>query len=646
MHSIAEFLESSPKNFLNQIHGRVKSGGGLVSNNKIIEEVKKWALSDDRIATILEDLTEEHKNILFYIYASGAKGIEFNRLQNSFKKFTKKELSTILDSLVWNLLIFKRKGAQPVFFGFADLFDDCFHKLEKSQLVFDTPNAKHWMDYSSFLPFHYFATIAYISQNNIKITASGDIHKKYLQSLQNRFSYSSMISETVSNDELDLILNFGYSSKHVMDGELLLSVGKTFNAFLNISPTQQLITIINWWEELRFSKNVATAKALLETIPTEAGSLHRACERWWVFDSTRKRNYSEGTEGMSWEDLPKIIRELWVFGLIELSMDDGKLVAIRRSALGNTWITGDMEGITTVLGQSVPFCTQDFEILYPVQAFGKRQFILEHIATPTNDDRLLKYTLSKVRLLEGMSSSIDAQDVIALKDSLTFPDIVSNNMTDWIAESTNSEICQAYLLKVHSSSKFEELKTFPEFLEHTIETIPGYGFVLKHGQEENVRELLSHFGLTPPTNTNEPKKFMQQLKENAISPTWKLAEPVYYDIDYSIPEPQTKKSATLKNSTYTAPPKNMGFAQILKNIKYAVLMEEQVEVVWHEVEESRAILNSSPKRNDETRRVSIVTPISLNQNKDPITLHSIIVDSNEDMYININEIEHIKILED
>mgnify|MGYP000244337877 CR=1 FL=1 len=92
MQKIAEFLESSPKNFLNQIHSRVKSGGGLVSNSKIIEEVKGWATSTERTTEVINSLTDEQKKILLYIYASGSNGIEYNKLQNSFKKFSKKEI--------------------------------------------------------------------------------------------------------------------------------------------------------------------------------------------------------------------------------------------------------------------------------------------------------------------------------------------------------------------------------------------------------------------------------------------------------------------------------------------------------------------------------------------------------------------------
>ncbi len=646
MQSIAEFLESSPKNYLNQIHSRVSTGGGLVSNSKIIQEVKEWAVDSDRTAKILNELSEDQKRILLYVYASGTNGIELNKLQNSFKKFSKKDIATIIDTLIWNLLIFKRKGAQPVYFGFNDLFDTCFNTLKESEFSFSSEEDKHWADYSCFLPSHYFSTLAYISQNSIKITANGDIHKKYLNNLLARFSYSSIVSETVGNDELDLIINFAYSSRHIMEGELILNVGDQFKKFLTLQPVQQFCAILDWWEELRFKKNRATFKVLLDTITTEPTSLRKACEVWWVFDTNRKKNYCDTTEGFCWEDLPKVIRELWALGLIEFSLAKGKLYSVKRSPLGEAWITSNTDALTSIFNQTHSLCTQDFEILYPVQKFGNVQYILEHISVSTNDDRLLKYTLTKSKVLEGMSHSISATEIAQITDSLNFPGIVANNFTEWISESTNSEICEAYLLKVHSEAKFNELKSFPEFLAHTLETIPGYGFILKHEQEEEVRELLSHFGLSPPTNKIEPKKFVNPLKESVISSSWKLAEPVYYDIDYSMQEPQTKEKGQLKNSAYTAPPKNMDFGQILKNIKYAVLMEEQIEVVWHETEVSRAILNSTPKRNDETRRHCVVSPISLNQNKDPITLHSITVESNEDMYININEIEFIKILED
>jgi hypothetical protein len=131
--SLSEFLAAAPKTVVIKWHRRENDKGGLQQANRVAQKVFEWALGDDRIATALEDLGEDGRLSLLWIYASGRRGLKESEILNAQE--TPLHLAQFaLAKIEHELFACVREGESASFHGFAEMAVKVLPALVKESL--------------------------------------------------------------------------------------------------------------------------------------------------------------------------------------------------------------------------------------------------------------------------------------------------------------------------------------------------------------------------------------------------------------------------------------------------------------------------------------------------------------------------------
>ena len=632
MISFATFIQQSPKNYLNNLHKQLFDKKGLIKNAEIIDDISSWHMNEDRLDNLFSSMSQEQKSVLAYVYASGTKGVSIVQL-TKFCNFKADETNYIVDYLCWHQLVYRAKSNNSYLFGFSDLMPKMQHQtfpLEKEEDAQEHPS---WVNYQNFFGYHLFSFCSEIQSQKPKLTNAGELNKRFYNQIAQRFGFSHQLSTSITTDEMELIFTFLLKKELIHQINSIVYLTPNFFSFIKKNTEDLKKEILDWWVRWRFPNNTKTLKLFFKTLQKHNLHVNQACDLFWVYDSYRYKNYDPNESGKTWEDLPTILKEMWLIGLIEFANQNGLIKSIRFTETADKYFSKS----ESVSAPAQIFSTHDFEVFFPIQNFGADQFYLELISSALNDEVIIKYKLEKDKLLSGLNCGIDTQNFISVIDVLNLPDTIYANVKEWLSEHLDSEILDVKILKIHDQTKLSDLSEFPTFTELVKEVIPEYGFIFDAENEEKIREFLSHFNLKPAKGEATENNIQngQVIQEANHIQTNQVQYPEHLKIQYSLKKPKELNNVnSIENSKYSKSFKKLDFNQIIQVIKYSLLMEEQVEVIWAEFDE----------RDRETKLHDNLKPIELDNRKDPITF---VGENNKAQLITIpvNNIKNIRVIE-
>lgn|GEM_PF-2858141 len=572
MRTLLNFLEGAPKAALTAIHQRVVGKKGLLSSSKVLQECLEAILQSERQQGFLDSLEPWQQHLMQWIYGSLERGMTHSELVASVPREQQTQLQSFLMTASEKLFLCRIAVQGTVsYFGFQEFAEHFSMPLTAAN---PTPAAR-WYHHGNQLSWHLVRFCAQILKGQVKLTSAGELHRRSQTSLEDALVSTLVISESAPADERILILQ--YLSEHgwlkVQDCDVHLS--ETAWEGLTMHPGRLRHHLCNWWIERRFGMSASQFRQRLALWPevVELGSL--AWQLWPLCPHLRIPTQTSTTH--AWGSLPRILREIWLLGLIELNLEKGRHSYVRLSTEGRHWVEhSSWEHELNAL--PAPTATANFESILPTISPTKHLFTAASIAEPLSDESFVRIQFAKDPLLCALRAGLPES---WLQDFITWvhlPPSVAAAIAEWTSVHADSSISKVTLLRILNQERWKELSLFPQFLEHTTEAIPGYGFLLKPERDVAVRELLSHFGLEPPPEAAPRNGVL--LTNAPWSRDFAPATPPHGTPDYEWQPVEARSAlanALVGQGKYTTDFQVRDHGETLKVLRYAMVMEVPIE---------------------------------------------------------------------
>ena len=335
--------------------------------------------------------------------------------------------------------------------------------------------------------------------------------------------------------------------------------------------------LLAWWIPRRTGLTTAEFRSQLLTWPStiELGSLIRA---FWP-QSPSIRLPGANSNSFQWTSLPKTIREMWLLGLLELDVEKGRHTIARLHTDTRAWL--EQGAWQQDLNPSpAPRSTANFESILSVDSPPKFLFTAACLAEALNDEAFVRIQFSKAGLLSALRAGLPVSWFHDFMNWLKAPANVQQAMGEWSGIHLGSSLQKATVLRIQDPIRWTELSQFPQFLLHVEESIPNWGFLIKPAHEQQVRELMSHFGLEPPHE--QPPPSQHPLEMALWNRDFAAPVPIPGTPDFDL-QPSESRSAIANalagQSKYNTDFQALDHAQTLKVLRYGMVMEIPIESV-------------------------------------------------------------------
>lgn len=578
MRSLQSYLEAAPKTLLRELHTRFLGKRGLLNNSLILGEVCAFLREPTRVQDWTSSLEAWQLRTIRYIYQSGSRGLEAHELLASLPVTHRNALAGFLLGAAEQLLLWRSKTASSfVYHGFAD-----FSELFPTEThLLPTLGESRWFSNGGMLEWHLVQVLAGAQLGRLRLNASGDLHRRSSQLYEESFRYGAQLSPSEPGDELLIILQFLLDKDWLRVQDGLLRPSPQAMEFIRRSGFRLRAEILQWWISRRFGGETEHLRHLLSTCNGEICA-REAGEMFWPLDPASRPFSDEGT--ISWENLPRPVRELWILGMVDATIEQGRLSRMRLSAHGLEW----QEGKIAPVQGTHHACLPNFEMILSVSNGPLRLFQSACLARVENDEPVLRFSLTRDVFLEGLRSSLPEACDTEFMQWCGAPGNVQEALREWHSVHMGAEIETMRVLRIHDSAKMVELSAFPQFLEHTLETIPGWGFVLKQGHESTLREILKHFGLEPPPEPQESE--CKILRQAEWSKQFHLPWPAQGETDFDFkPGPNREAMASAMGATkYSTEFQQLDQNKLLQVLRYAHVTETPIEAMVRDPNDRKA----------------------------------------------------------
>lgn len=574
MRTLQHFLESAPKSALTAIHKRLLDQQGLLSSSRILQELLDFLRNPERFHAYDQKRSPWQQDCLRWVYRSRARGFTHSELVAALPRENQPELANFLLDACENLILF-RIGHQGTYtyFGF---FDYCQAIPSTPPTAIPDPGSR-WYGHGVQLFWHLVRTCALVQQSDLRITSTGELHRRSLTKVEEAFVSTKIISESAPSDERILLLEFlseqGWFLQN--DGEIRLS--EVALESLSQHPGRLRHHFFQWWLIKRTGMSAHDFRKWFQQWP-EHLELGAFAEMLWPLTPHGKPpNPNSATH--AWAGLPRVLRELWLLGIVDLNLEKGRHSRIRLSRDAIHWrLESSWE--SEILPVHAPVGTPNFEAVLPATSHTKFLFIAACISEILGEDGFLRIQFSKERMLTALRTGLSPIWIAEFFAWAKLPQGVMSAMEEWRGIHCGASIRLHTTLRILDSGKWKELSEFPQFLLHVEESIPLWGFILKPGHDRPVRDLLSHFGLEPPQDL-EAKRGIP-LTHGSWSIEFGVMPTVQGPIDFEW-QPAEVRSAVANalsvQSKYNTDFQLFDPAQTLKVLRYAMVMEVPVEAV-------------------------------------------------------------------
>ncbi len=515
MQSLSDFLASAPKPHLAKLYRRENPDAGLVAASKVSEAVLASALDPERLDTVLNDLEPGGRRLLLAVYASEERGMLESELVRGCEEGAG-EAGYWLGALEYELLALRREGEHRSYHGFRELAPLLLPRLLGEFLpAAQIPPHTAWISNVPHVASHFCHFLARAARGELRLTQSGELHRKCLQDLARSFASGAGLSSAAGEEEAILLHRFAVDSELVLDDDGTLRPAPPASELLEDGNAGFAARLRGWWLHRRARGLGRTLEAL--GAREEGGSAFGASALapfLAVYEGWDKARAKAPAELSTWENLPRLLRELWILGGIEFAMHRGRVRWARTPAPADAGLPEE-QGIGA---RGLP----NFEALVPGSVPLNRLFQVELLAARENDERVIRYRFSKDSVVAGLRAGLGLELLEEVAGWLGFEAPARRVLAEWAATYASASFCELFVLRVTDAARFADLEAFPRFMDLVTEVIPGYGFVLPRQARERARELLRAFDLQPGDESESRGAAKRPVFGESVDATWSL----------------------------------------------------------------------------------------------------------------------------
>jgi len=600
--TLLSFLEGAPKTALTSIHQRFVGKKGLLSGSKILSESLEAILAPERMDEWLANLELWQKDCLHLIYASLDRGLTSSELLLAVPTDQQAHLHIFLLDAAERLCICRVTApgltSYYPFQEFAKLF------AMPLNLGKDTASTR-WYQHGNQLVWHLVRVCAQVLKGQVRYTATGELHRRSTTCLDECLVSTQALSEQAPADERTLILQYMSEQGWLLQEDSEIHLTSIALEGLSQHPGRLRHHICHWWLERRLGLRASEFRELMLRWQGCIDVVSFARNLWPITPYSRLPSAASTT--LSWSTLPKVLRELWLLGFVELNLQQGRHSLVRIGSEATHWMEhGAWESETHAIHP--PTATANFEAILSTQGPTKHLFTAACIAEPLSDESFVRIQFTKEPLLQALRAGLSEAWLQEFLTWIRLPSVVSQGMNDWISVHSGSYIRKSWLLRIKSIDRWNELSTFPQFLEHVEEAIPAWGFIIKPAHEVALRELLTHFGLEPPQE-KERTLVGTPIVQGPWTKDFALPAPPQGNPDYEWRAAETRSAianALTGQSKYNTDFQALSQDQSLKVLRYAMVMEVPIEIIM--IDPS---LPKAPARN------ATLTVLRINNRREP-----------------------------
>lgn len=586
MLDLREFFEGMSKSMLRDVHAKAYGKKGLLNNALIQSEVQDYFSDTDRVCSIFAKMEPWQRRCLNLVYHSAGRGLSFNELRLTIPVSKSNDLQSFLLSMCREFIMWRSYvSGTAIYLGFKN-FSGCFEIPAEEQVDLSKPA----QNYGNMLDFHICMVLALAKKGELKINSNGSLHRRSHQICVEAFSMSRKISEKAAENEVSLIFSFLTQNGWIEQEDSNLYPSEKALDFLRKNGFRLHQDVLNWWIKVRFHGDVNHCKHLLRLL-TNGLNVSDAAFLFWVMDPSYR--ILERNKQLSWDYLPRPLRELWLLGLVSFQMTGekklDKIAAVVLTDAGKEWLN---TGVIPVPESSIS-ALPNFDLVATTGTSPRVLFLLACLATVKNDDAYLCFNLDKETYLTGLKSGFPESEIENFRTWINAPANVAATLEEWNATFYGARVRTVRLLKIDDPKILSELSKFSHFTECTLETIPNYGFILNPESEKKAFEILESFGYNPfvdqSSENRKPAPTEEWRKEFNIS--WLAASAVDYELKDEVDE-STIQSA-LNTTKYGSMYQKLDTFDLVKVLRYVkttgTLLSAQVKDPAKRLEKEREI---------------------------------------------------------
>lgn len=626
MLSIPSFFENMPKTLLRDVHAKAFGRKGLLNNTLIVKESVQFFSDKKHFETFSSNLESWQVNCLYLIYRSESRGLTYNELRLTVPVNKSQELKGFLLEACREYVIWQGKSDSNVFLykGFTD-FVEVFRTKGLDVFSSDKEGLAS-IHYDYLFDWHICKILALASKGELKINLTEGLHRRSFLLCENSISFAKDLFPKAAHDEILFILHFLSQNDWVGRDKTLLKPTEKAYRFLKKNGFRLRQDLITWWIEKRFCGNEEHFKRLLERLISPIGIVD-AAYLFWVLDPSCR--ILENSESLTWDSLPRPLRELWLLGFVDFKVAKNKVHAVSLTGIGREWLGG----VVTPLVSGEIATLANFEMIVGAKNSPRVLFFIAALTTSKNDEPHLKFTLEKESFLEGLKCGFSEEDVEEFIRWIKAPQNIIDSIRDWASCFFGAKLISVRLLKIENKKILMELLHFAHFMELVEEAIPNYGFIINAEKEVEVRKLLANYGLMPSedetTTLTEPFKNAYWEKEFALH--W----PANFDPDYELKEPLDKESfvSSIEATKYGSVYRKLDLMDLMKVMRYA---------------KSTNTMLAAQVKDPEVKKAEVEEKFFYAQvlhfSKNPYTAKIQLKDSENTIVLDLNHIQKIKLV--
>lgn len=564
-----------------------------MQRSRINLEIEAWMVSGERIEPLLRD-SPSTAAIALDIHLAGEGGIPCE----AFAPEDRQDLETLASEFV----IILDREEPPTWHPVIDLTPTVVAAAQ----TFDIPPRERpqGQRHASRAFLESIASLsAAIDLGGARLNRDGSLNRRDRPTLREIFSHLSDLGEGAQEMALDLALDFLSDQGLLLrrDGALESSPDlPTWLASLDDRPDFAL----RWWESRE--RRTGGIKDWIATNLPDGADADFAARLFF----RREGLLVPGPTGRSWTQLPRLLREALVVGILERECAQGDLVFVWP------WIDS-----IHPRAERTWWCTSDLQIFLAPQSPLGHHRDASFLGKRESADLVSRWKLDRDKVLAAAALESWAGRIPTLLEDLAPPAAVLVQLEEWLATRRACRFESARLLRIADPLRHRQLCALDAFLSLTLETIPDWGFLIDPTQEPTIRRLLSSLGYFPPEDPS-----------SAPVHPWKspAPEPELREHRWSWPNGEmVSRTIPGSSSRYAGTGlRELDYADCMKLAEYAALTENEIEVV----------LKTPPGRAMRLR------PLRVDRRREPATLEAILLSTGERRDVAIESIRKIGLL--
>jgi hypothetical protein len=567
LQSLSDFLASAPKTHLAKLYRRENPDAGLVSASKVSEAVLASALDPERLDAVLNDLEAGGRRLLLAVYAAEERGMLESELVRGCDEGVG-PAGYWLGAFEYELLALRREGEQRSYHGFRELSPILLPRL-LAEFAPEAEVTAHtaWVSNAPHVASHFCHFLARAARGELRLTQNGELHRKGLQELGRAFASGDALSSVAGEEEAVFLFRFAVDSDLLLDDEGVLRPAPLATELLEDGGAEFSLRLREWWLRRR-ARGLERVLAALSARGAAFGASALA-PIFAVYEGWDKARAKAPAELTTWENLPRLLRELWLLGGVEFAMQRGRVRWARVPA-------PEAARAPVESARGLP----NFEALVPGGIPLNRLFQIELLASRENDERVIRYRFTKDSVVAGLRAGLGTDLLEEVASWLGFEAPARRVLAEWAATYASASFRDLFVLRVRDAVRFADLEAFPRFMDLVTEVIPGYGFALPRSARERARELLRAFDLQPGDETEARGASKRPAFGEGADAAWSLPVFAHGEAAYRHVAPVRKEGAREETSAKGEPGRGETPARRLRELEGAIAAQRVVEFTY------------------------------------------------------------------